>query len=77
GLFRPGLCIRAQDVLRAGAAEEARRRVQRFKDDKLGTVDGDRIMIMGKDKDGKTDEIKDIVVEQGEMIKSANRGSSG
>tara|TARA_R110002020_G_scaffold210743_1_gene416943 strand:- start:5542 stop:6726 length:1185 start_codon:yes stop_codon:yes gene_type:complete len=57
--------------------KEARRRVQRFKDDNFGTVDGDRILIMGKDKDGKTDEIMDIVVEQGGLISSANRGSTG
>ncbi len=41
---------------------EARRRVAKFRDDgKLS--DGDRIIIMGEDIDGKTDDIQDIVVK--------------
>lgn len=57
-------------------ATEARRRVQRFKDSGFGTVEGDRILLLGKDKDGKTDEVMDIVIEQGQTISAANRGST-
>ena len=56
---------------------EARRRVARFKESGFATVDGDRILIMGEDYNGKTDDILDIVVPTGETIDSVNRVVSG
>jgi glyoxylase-like metal-dependent hydrolase (beta-lactamase superfamily II) len=47
-------------------AREARRRVNLFR--QVGSVggEGDRILIMGEDVDGKTDDILDIVVKVGD-----------
>lgn len=47
---------------------EAKRRVALFR--KTGAVcsDGDRVVIMGEDCDGKTDDILDIVVKAGETV---------
>lgn len=50
---------------------EARRRVQRFRDGK-GNNDGDRILILGKDEDGKTDDLGDILIEVNGTIPSVN-----
>ena len=58
-------------------AKEARRRVQLFREKGFSVSDGDRIVILGKDKDGKTDDIMDIVIEQDEVIERVNRGASG
>jgi hypothetical protein len=54
-------------------AKEARRRVARFREDGLGTAEGDRILIMGEDVDGKTDDILDIVVKLDETFSACNR----
>ncbi|MDX8540782.1 metallohydrolase [Mesorhizobium abyssinicae] len=55
-------------------ATEARRRVKMFREKGLdGTGSGDRILILGKDKDGKTDDIMDIVVQQDGLLTKANR----
>ena len=54
-------------------AKEARRRVKRFRDDGLNTAAGDRILIIGEDVDGKTDDILDIVVRLDETVTAANR----
>lgn len=54
-------------------AREARRRVKRFRDVGFDTVPGDRILIMGEDIDGKTDDILDIVVTLDESVTAANR----
>lgn len=56
---------------------EARRRVARFKEAKDAEEDGDRILLMGKDKDGRTDDVTDIVIEQYGLITRANRGAEG
>ena len=59
-------------------AKEARRRVARFREKGLkGTGDGDRILLLGKDRDGKTDDIVEIVVLQDELITAANREEDG
>ncbi|WP_269930180.1 metallohydrolase [Aminobacter sp. HY435] len=57
--------------------KEARRRVKLFREIGDSVGDGDRILLMGKDKDGKTDDIMDIVVEQYELITRANQGEEG
>ncbi len=54
-------------------AAEARRRVQRFRDDGLDTVEGDRILIMGEDIEGKTDQILDIVIKLNDAFTACNR----
>lgn len=48
-------------------AVEARRRVKLFKDN--GTLgDGDRILVLGEDVDGKTDDLEGILVRAGERF---------
>jgi len=58
-------------------AKEARRRVARYREKGSSVGDGDRILLMGKDKDGKTDDIMGIVVEQFGAITRANQGTTG
>jgi len=58
-------------------AKEARRRVKRFREDALDTGEGDRILIMGEDVDGKTDDILDIVVKLDETASVCNRIDTG
>lgn len=49
---------------------EARRRVGRFR---AGSVlEGDRILIMGEDKDGKTDDLSSILVRSGDTFNRIN-----
>lgn len=43
--------------------KEARRRVQQFRDNGIG-ADGDRILVLGEDKDGKTDDLTDILIRR-------------
>lgn len=52
-------------------AKEARRRVQYFREFG-GAGDGDRILIMGEDVDGKTDDIAGIVIKVDDIVKSLN-----
>ena len=58
-------------------AREARRRVKRFRDNGFNTVEGDRILIMGEDVDGKTDDILDIVVKLDDIFSACNRVEDG
>ena len=58
-------------------AKEARRRVKRFREDGFDTAEGDRILIMGEDVDGKTDDILDIVVKLDDMVSACNRVDAG
>lgn len=58
-------------------AKEARRRVALYREQGTGTVEGDRIQIMGEDQDGKTDDILPIVVKAEALVTSLNRLSSG
>ncbi|SMH26627.1 hypothetical protein [Mesorhizobium australicum] len=57
--------------------KEARRRVALYREIGASVGDGDRILLMGKDKDGKTDDIMDIVIEQYELITRVNKGEEG
>jgi hypothetical protein len=43
--------------------EEARRRVRHFRESRGVTGDGNRILILGKDEDGKTDDLAAILIE--------------
>lgn len=54
-------------------AKEARRRVKRFRDIRFNTGEGDRILVMGEDSDGKTDDILDIVVKLDGTVSECNR----
>jgi hypothetical protein len=47
---------------------EAKRRVALFKSTRSAGSDGDRILVMGEDRDGKTDGILDIVIKEGATI---------
>jgi hypothetical protein len=47
---------------------EAKRRVALFKKTRSAGSDGDRIQVVGEDRDGKTDDILDIVVKEGATI---------
>lgn len=58
-------------------AKEARRRVDRFRKNGFDTAQGDRILIMGEDVDGKTDDILDIVAKLDETFSVCNRTRDG
>jgi|GEM_PF-625703 len=58
-------------------AKEARRRVARFRENGLETDEGERILIMGEDADGKTDDILDITVKLNETFSECNRTDDG
>lgn len=58
-------------------AKEARRRVQRYRDSGTATIEGDRILIMGEDQDGKTDDIPAIVIKADDAVTALNRVTSG
>ena len=58
-------------------AKEARRRVTRFREDGVDTAEGDRILIMGEDVDGKTDDVPDIVVKLDDTMSACNRIETG
>lgn len=51
---------------------EARRRVQRFRDIGSAVTDGDRILILGEDEDGKTDDLTDILITVGTVFSRIN-----
>jgi hypothetical protein len=62
-------------VLCADAAAftaEARRRVQRFRDSKGVVEDGDRILVLGEDENGKTDDLAAILVKVDEVFAKVN-----
>lgn len=52
-------------------ATEARRRVKHFRD-KGWAGEGDRILILGEDKDGKTDDLGAILIKSGEKFSRLN-----
>lgn len=58
-------------------AKEARRRVKRFKDSGMATEEGDRILIMGEDENGKTDDVLEIVVKTDDTFSTCNRSDEG
>lgn len=51
---------------------EARRRVRRYRERRWGIEDGDRILILGEDEDGKTDDIEEIVVSLNSRFSCVN-----
>ena len=51
---------------------EARRRVRRFRETPSTITDGDRILVLGEDEDGKTDDLQGILVKVDEMIQKLN-----
>jgi hypothetical protein len=53
-------------------AAEARRRVARFRDSGSSVGDGDRILILGEDEKGKTDDLEEILVHVGETFTRIN-----
>ena len=55
---------------------EARRRVRRFRDTGGGVSDGDRILILGEDQDGKTDDLTAILVKVDEVSIQRRLGST-
>lgn len=57
--------------------KEAKRRVQRYREVGLTVVDGERIMILGEDRDGKTDDIPGIVAKIDTEISQSNRVGGG
>lgn len=51
---------------------EARRRVKKFRESGSAVGDGDRILILGEDIDGKTDDLGGILIKIDELIKKVN-----
>ncbi|SUS07741.1 F39 [uncultured Defluviicoccus sp.] len=51
---------------------EARRRVKRFRDSRGAVGDGDRILILGEDEDGKTDDVGPILIKVDEVFSRVN-----
>jgi hypothetical protein len=65
----------AQHVLCSDAMAfntEARRRVQVFRDANGLVIDGDRILILGEDEDGKTDDLSPILVRADATFSTVN-----
>ena len=55
---------------------EAKRRVQVNRDKRFqGVADGDRILILGEDENGKTDDLTSILIKTGETFKGVNGGA--
>ena len=52
---------------------EAKRRVACYRESGLEVPNGDRILILGKDNDGKTDDLTEILVEIDDLITKVNR----
>ena len=52
--------------------KEAKRRIKVNKDNGFSVGDGDRILIMGEDEDGKTDDLTQILVKPGEEFTGIN-----
>jgi hypothetical protein len=51
---------------------EARRRVKRFRDSGDAVEDGDRILILGEDENGKTDDLGQILVKVDQVYSKVN-----
>ncbi len=51
---------------------EARRRVKQFREDSESIGDGDRILILGEDEDGKTDALEQILIRVDEEFSRVN-----
>lgn len=57
--------------------KEAKRRIKINKDKGFSVEDGDRILIMGEDEDGKTDDLRPILIKPGEEFTDINGQASG
>lgn len=57
--------------------KEAKRRVKVNADNGFSVGDGDKILILGEDKDGKTDELTPILVKPGENFTGINGCANG
>lgn len=55
---------------------EAKRRVQKNIDCDFSVGNGDKILIMGEDQDGKTDELSPILIRQGARFNGVNGGAT-
>lgn len=53
-------------------ADEACRRVRKFRASRFLVGDGDRILILGEDEDGKTDGLHDILIHAGQEFSRIN-----
>ncbi len=51
---------------------EAKRRVKANRDHKFSVGDGDRILVLGEDEDGKTDDLDPILIKVDEVISRIN-----
>lgn len=51
---------------------EAKRRVRLFRKAAATVGDGDRILILGRDEDGKTDDLAEILIEVDELVARVN-----
>ncbi len=56
--------------------KEAKRRIKVNKDNGFSVGNGDKILVMGEDKNGKTDELTPILVKSGEEFTGINDGAS-
>lgn len=52
---------------------EAKRRIQVNKDSNFSVGNGDKILIMGEDENGKTDDLQPILIKKGEEFKGINQ----
>jgi len=51
---------------------EAKRRVARYRESELSVTDGDRIQILGRDENGKTDDLAGILIEVDGLVEKVN-----
>ncbi|MCF6251081.1 MAG: metallohydrolase [Methylococcaceae bacterium] len=56
--------------------KEAKRRIEVNKNNNFSVGEGDRILIMGEDEDGKTDDLAPILVKAGEEFAGVNQVAS-
>ena len=57
--------------------KEARRRIKVNRDNSFSVGDGDKILIMGEDENGKTDDLTQILIKSGEEFTGINGQTSG
>lgn len=57
--------------------KEAKRRIKINKDNDFSVGDGDKILIMGEDENGKTDDLTPILIMSGEKFTGINEQASG
>ena len=56
---------------------EARRRVQLFRETGGSVIDGNRILILGEDEDGKTDDLKSVLIRVDQAFSRVNGQNDG